>query len=76
MQIDPSIDPAFISHSATVADRFGSGWRGATLNDVVWFAAATGTLPNRYLVRDADGCWYDADPDDGGRRLVIIGGVR
>lgn len=71
MQIDLDIDPDFISHSQTIAERFGDDWIGATMNDVVWFVESTGTLPNRYLIRDADGSWYDADPEDGTAVLAI-----
>ena len=68
--IDLDIYPDFISHSAAVAERFGEGWTGATAVDVIWFVQVTGTLPNRYLIQDASGCWYDAD-DDGGAVLKI-----
>ncbi len=71
--IDIDTDPDFISHSATVAERFGEGWTGATADDVIWFVQATGTLPNRYLIRDAEGCWYDADED--GCAVLVIAAV-
>ncbi|HPE72619.1 MAG TPA: hypothetical protein PK018_10720 [Candidatus Competibacter sp.] len=64
--------PAFIRHRATVAERFGEGWTGAMMTDVIGFMVATGKLPNRYLVWDADGCWYDAD-EDGCAVLAIVG---